>query len=200
MTKLNVGKYWDGLLQGNESLFLDLYRAMYPGLLAYGLKVSIDRELVKDAINQTFTYFWEKRASLTQVQQPESYIYTSFKHQLLAAMNNSRSKLYFPGDLTANGHEPAEGSHEQFLIHIDSTEALQQAIAKAISKLSSRKQQLIRLKYYEGLSYADIALQTNLSERTIYNKVHEAIKMLRHSLAASGYSNEIITSVQLLLQ
>ncbi len=200
MTKLNVRKYWDGLLQGNESLFLDLYRSMYPGLLAYGLKVSADRELVKDAINQTFTYFWEKRASLTQVQQPDAYIYTSFKHQLLAAMDHNRSKLYFPGDLTENGNEPAIGSHEQFLIHIDSTEALQQAIAKAISKLSPRKQQLIRFKYYEGLSYTEIAIRTNLSERTTYNKLHESVKTLRHELAASGYSNEIITSVQLLLK
>jgi len=42
-----------------------------------------------------------------------------------------------------------------------------------------RQKEIIRLRYFDAVSFKDIADQTGLSERTIYNTLHNAIKVLR---------------------
>ncbi|NML39824.1 sigma-70 family RNA polymerase sigma factor [Chitinophaga sp. G-6-1-13] len=199
MTKPDIRQLWEGMVQGDETLFLRLFRLLYPALQTYGIRILPDQGLVKDTIHQTFLYFWEKRNQLGHVLQHEGYIYTSFRRQLLSIAGQS-DKLSFPGDFTEVGAEQTIPSHEDFLIHLNSTQELQQVIAAAVSRLSERKQLFIRLRYYEGLSYADIAARTGVSERTIYNKIHEAIKNLRRELAKAGFPQEILSSVQLLLR
>ncbi|MFB6457237.1 RNA polymerase sigma factor [Chitinophaga sp. Hz27] len=194
-----VGELWEGLLQGDEARFFELFDTWYPGMLAYGLRITFDRELVKDTINQTFLYFWEKRAILATVEHPSAYMYTSFRRRLITAAEKTNALLQFPGDLVNEGIDQVEDSHEQLLISQIKIKELELILAKAIGRLSVRKQELIRLKYYEGLSYSEIANKTKLTERTIYNKIHEAIKTLRANLTADGHSKEIISAIQLLL-
>lgn len=200
MTKPDIRQLWEGMVQGDETLFLRLFRLLYPALQAYGMKIQPDQGLVKDVIHQTFLYFWEKRDQLDHVLQHEGYIYTSFRRQLLSVARQQTDGLSFPGDSLAAVAEQAIPSHEDFLIHLNSTQELQQAIAAAIARLSARKQLFIRLRYYEGLSYADISARTGVAERTIYNKIHESIKNLRRELAKAGFPQEILSSVQLLLR
>nr|WP_295864279.1 sigma-70 family RNA polymerase sigma factor [uncultured Chitinophaga sp.] len=200
MTKPDIRQLWEGMVQGDETLFLRLFRLLYPALQAYGMKIQADQGLVKDAIHQTFLYFWEKRDQLGHVLQHEGYIYTSFRRQLLSVTRQQSDGLSFPGDSLTAVAEQAIPSHEDFLIHLNSTQELQQVIAAAISRLSARKQLFIRLRYYEGLSYADIAARTGVAERTIYNKINESIKNLRRELAKAGFPQEILSSVQLLLR
>jgi RNA polymerase sigma factor (sigma-70 family) len=199
MEHTDIGELWQGLLKGEEALFLQLYKVWYPGLLTYGLRITEDRELVKDAINQTFLYFWQKRAVLTGVEQPAAYMYTAFRRRLITAANNSNGKIFLPGDLVEEGLDSIEESHETVLIHHVNVANIQRIIDRAIGQLSGRKQELIRMKYYEGLSYRQIANKTKLTERTIYNKIHEAIKTLRANLAADGHSGDMIATIQLLL-
>ncbi|RBL91128.1 RNA polymerase sigma factor [Chitinophaga flava] len=199
MDRPDITTLWNGLLQGNEQLLLDLYDAWYPGLLRYGLRICSDRELVKDTINQTFLYFWQKRDTLTAVAIPEAYMLTAFRRRLLAAVNNNHNKLQFPGEFQPDDPEHTEDSHEVFLINRIRVQEVEEVLQRAISRLSSRKRELIRLKYYEGLSYSEMAARTGLTERTIYNKIHEAVKTLRDQLAADGHSKEMISAIQYLL-
>lgn len=199
MTNLDVRHLWTGLLQGDESLFYRLYNTLYTGVLAYGLKFSPDRELVKDAINQTFLYLWQKHASLPDAQSPQAYILTAFKRRLIS-MLESRQGIPSSSEWPETWNEPAETSHEQVLVHQDDTYRLQEAVSAAIASLPPRKQQLIRLKYLEGLSYREIAVRTRLSERTIYNKLHEAVKTLRTQLADTDTPYPSVLTAQLALR
>ncbi|NIG54376.1 RNA polymerase sigma factor [Chitinophaga sp. Cy-1792] len=194
-----AGELWEGLLQGDEARFFELFDTWYPGLLAYGLRITQDRELVKDTINQTFFYFWEKRAILITVEHPAAYTYTSFRRRLISAAAKTNALLQFPGDLVNEGLDQVEASHEHLLISQIRLRELEEILSRAIGRLSARKQELIRMKYYEGLSYSEIADKTKLTERTIYNKIHEAIKTLRANLTADGHSKEIISAIHLLL-
>ncbi|QEH40855.1 RNA polymerase sigma factor [Chitinophaga sp. XS-30] len=199
MTNLDIRHLWHGLLQGDESLLYRLHNTLYTGILAYGLKFSSDRELVKDAINQTFLYLWQKRDSLPDAQSPQAYIFTAFKRRLIGMLENRQA------DPSSSGwpdtcDEPAETSHEQELVHRDDTFRLQEAVSAAIALLPPRKQQLIRLKYLEGLSYREITVRTGLSERTIYNKLHEAIKTLRAQLAGTDTPYPSVLTAQLALR
>jgi RNA polymerase sigma factor (sigma-70 family) len=163
----------------SEHDFYALYRQFFPYLLSIGLKVTADRDVVKDVLNQQFLQLWQQRDALEDITYPLTYVTTSFRRKLLKEglslsgvqeLTDEHLQLY------------AEQSPEQDSMRREADVLLQQRITNAIDRLSERKRSLIKMKYYEGLSYAQIAERTGLSERTIYNKVHEAIKELREKL------------------
>lgn len=159
-----------------EAEFYALYRLFFPYLLTVGLQITDNRDEVKDALSQQFMQIWEQRHQLQHITHPLTYITTSFKRRLFK-QNTTEQPL-------TDEHLHIHTSPSPELLHVrrESDQLLQQQMNEAISRLPERKQQLIRLKYYQGLSYTEIARVTGLSERTIYNKVHEAVKELRKEL------------------
>lgn len=172
---------WNKLRQGSEEALYSLYKEFYRLLFYHGLKICKESEVIKECINQTFLYFWEKREGLSAAENVGSYIYSAFRRRLVLALqqeakyNNLLEKTALPETLITP-------SHEQYLIEIQDREEMKKKVTAAVNRLSKRKQQLLKLHYYEGLSYEEIALKTGLSLRTIYNKLHEALKTLRQSL------------------
>ncbi len=179
--KPDYSDLWNAFAAGDEESFRQLYRRCYPELMAYGRKRTWDPEKIKDAINQTFAYFWEKRESLSRVTSVRAYIYTSFSRKL-SGSNDGKEGLLVPMELLPDEADDAQASPEHLLISRKEESNLQQRIALAISKLSARKRELIRLRYYEGLSHEEICKQTGLSSRTVYNKLHESVQFLRAEL------------------
>lgn len=161
-----------------EQEFYALYRLFFPYLLAVGLQITDNRDEVKDALSQQFMQIWEQRHQLAHITHPLTYITTAFKRRLFKQPTTEQP--------LTDEHLHIHTSPSPELLHVrrESDLHLQQHLNQAISRLTERKQQLIRLKYYQGLSYTEIARVTGLSERTIYNKIYEAVKELREGMSS----------------
>jgi RNA polymerase sigma-70 factor (ECF subfamily) len=178
---LDHSALWNAFTSGDDEAFRQLYRLCYPQLMAFGRKRTRDMERIKDAINQTFAYFWEKRESLSRVTAARSYIYTSFSRKL-SGLTDLNQGFLISVELLPDEPGDIQASPENLLIRRKEESNLQQHIALAISKLSARKRELIRLRYYEGLGHEEICRQTGLSSRTVYNKLHESVQFLKAEL------------------
>jgi RNA polymerase sigma-70 factor (ECF subfamily) len=55
-------------------------------------------------------------------------------------------------------------------------------LKEALEKLSFRQKQLVNLKFFEGYSYEKIAETTQMSVKTAYNTLYDALKILREEL------------------
>lgn len=185
MSNQDYTALWNSFIGGNDDAFYQLYKLCYPELLGFGSRQYSDKERVKDVINQTFVYFWEKRANLRLLEMARPYIYTSFIRKLSASFDN-KGQTVVPIEYLPSEVQDAQPSPESLLIYRHHNEALRDRISKAIAKLSARKRELVMLKYYEGLSYKEICRRTGLSERTAYNKLHEAVKALKEDLESMG--------------
>lgn len=51
-----------------------------------------------------------------------------------------------------------------------------------IKNLSRGQMEVIRLKFFENLSYIEISEKTSLSIRTVYNLIYEALGHLKKSM------------------
>lgn len=183
MTENSDEDLWERLLKSDKDALYQLYTRFYQPLLFFGLKYKAETTLVKDAINQLFLYLWEKRDGLHAARNVRNYLYTSLRR--LLARQVLQDNLV-PTDLLGEEGQPVVPSREESWIA--EQELDQQAIlmAAAINKLPARQRQLLQMKYYEALSYEEIAGKTGLSVRTIYNKIHEAITRLRQDLGKSS--------------
>jgi len=142
---------------------------------------------VKDTIQQLFLYLWEKRETIHTARNVKAYIITSFLRKLSDDWKKSGriSNLQIVHSEYAEDTAPTP---EECLINKDEHQNLNRLLFDYINELPTRQRELINLRFYEGLSYDEIVQQTGLSHRTVYNKIHEALKKLRLDIVTSKSS------------
>lgn len=189
---------WRGMMKGDKEMFLALYRKYYHSLLFIGLKEIKDVHLVKDVIQQQFLYLWEKRESISEARDVRAYLITTFLRKLSADWRESekRGNLMVAWSNLADQQAP---SPEEILIVRSERQDLYEALTEGLNALPVRQKELIIMRFYEGLSYEEIVQRTGLTHRTVYNKVHEAIKKLRLGLDKEESAYRAILSVLLFL-
>lgn len=190
-------QYWEQLLRHEREGLFGLYQELYTGLLQYGRVLVGDEELTKDVINQLFLYLWDKHLTLSTPRDIKAYVVVSFRRMLL--YEDKKLRQFGHSSLEQDLESmPGQASAEYEKITAETQLEVTSRLRHALSALSPRQQELLRMKYYENLSYEEIAERTGLSIRTVYNKTHEALQRLRKSLP-SGMTAGYPPSFMLLL-
>ncbi|TDE49077.1 RNA polymerase sigma factor [Flavobacterium sp. GT3P67] len=150
----------------------------YNELFRYGVKFTSDVEMTKDALNQFFIHLWDNRDKLQHVDNLKAYLFVSYKRWLITHLQKSKKhRVLFRDNIFIK--EPSEQSYEEYLVKQIEEEEIGFVLRDAIKGLPARQRQLLQLRFYEHMSFEEIAEETSLSVRTVYNKLHEAIKKLR---------------------
>ena len=68
--------------------------------------------------------------------------------------------------------------------------AVRQAMARTIAGLDNEDQLIIRLRFYEGFSIADVARGLGLPQKPLYARIERLLKSLSAALANEGLSAE----------
>jgi RNA polymerase sigma factor (sigma-70 family) len=162
----------------DEEVLFSLMELYYDELFRYGIKFTADVEGTKDALNQFFIHFWDNRAKLAKVDNLKGYLFVSYKRWLIISIRKWQKNR--PVSLTDSLiSEPAEQSYEEYLVKQIREEEESVVLKDAIKTLPERQRQLLQMRFYEHMGFEEIAERTSLSQRTVYNKLHEAIKKLR---------------------
>jgi len=174
--------YWERLKQGDPGVLEDLYNTCYIGLINYGIRLTGDRELSNDCITQVLLRLWDKRATLPPIHHFYSYLLTCLRRELLMELRSKgkRAAFYHSHSWDESDQEP---SYEDHLVHLQGQAGLKNRLVKALSQLTAREKELLRLKFFENLDYDTIAMRCNITKRTAYNTLHGAIRTLREHLA-----------------
>lgn len=172
---------WGRMTGGDKDAFLALYQSQYQALFCYGFSLSADRELTKDCIQELFLEIWNSRPSLDkEVKNVRSYLFTWLRRKIsreLSRLAKERVAGDLPEDLPL-----LQSSYEELLIAFQQSEEKKEQLRAALKKLTRKQLEIIKLKFFENLSYRSIAAQTALTPRTVYNLIYEAIRRLRESM------------------
>lgn len=172
---------WERFRMGDKDAFFDLYKTLYYPLVNFGIRVCGEADLASEATDQVFTTIWEKHETLNRVDNVEAYLRTFLKRKLLRLLDRRRKINDALFNAGADG-EWMEMSYEEFIVKVQSDELVKHQLKAALQKLTFRQKQLIHLKFFEGLSYEQIAAQTKQSIKTAYNTIYDALKILRKEL------------------
>lgn len=175
------GVYWEGLRNGDKQALFALYNSTYFHLVRFGLKICGNDELVKDCITQLFLQLWGKHENLNPVTNVQAYLFTALKRYLLDQLDY-QSKIHTAINRMTDKDGENELSYEEIIIQVQHDEELKQRLHQAMKALTPRQIELIRLKFFDGLSYEQIAAKTSQSVKTAYNTIYDAIRTLRKIL------------------
>jgi len=166
---------------GDKDAFLTLYQSHYQGLFCYGFSLSTDRELTKDCIQELFLEIWKTRSTLnTEVTNVRSYLFTWLRRKI--SRDLSRIAKENCSDELKEEFSSIQSSYEELLIAFQQSEEKKEDLRRALKKLTKKQLEIIKLKFFENLSYRAIAAQTSLTPRTVYNLIYESIRALRESM------------------
>ena len=83
--------------------------------------------------------------------------------------------------------------YEELLIAFQQSEEKKEKLRLALKKLTRQQLEMVRLKFFENLSYSEIAARTSLTPRTIYNLIYQAVRHLRENMKLPLHSLYIVT-------
>jgi RNA polymerase sigma factor (sigma-70 family) len=181
LRELSDTELWVRIKNNEQEALTQLFQRHYFFLIRSGLSYVKDPELAKDAANDVFYGLWSNRQSLSDVSNVKAYLSTSFRNQLLKLIrSNIKNK-----DQLQQWQYPQEDqqvSYEEIMVALQVKEEQKLKLRRALEQLSPRQKEYLQLKYYEGLSYEQIAEKTGQVVKTVYNTVYEAIKILRREI------------------
>ncbi|MDW7691138.1 sigma-70 family RNA polymerase sigma factor [Flammeovirgaceae bacterium SG7u.111] len=168
---------WDALKRGNRDAFLVVYESSYQALYVHGLASSSSVELTKDAIHEMFLEIWENRQKLNSVSKITPYLKVYLRRKLLKAKVRLGKE---DGQVVDLQTEP---SYEDLVVLHQARQEKKELVVKALEKLTDAQKEVLRLRFYEGMSYEEIAELKSTQTRTVYNLVHQAVKKMKTFLS-----------------
>jgi RNA polymerase sigma factor (sigma-70 family) len=161
---------------GDDAALKELYNSFYHYLFAANFAICIHRDMVKDSIHEAFISIWVNRDKLPPVTSVGGYLNTCVRRKLIDALkkeaHHENARLHMD-----DGHEY---SYEEVIIAFQEQEATSKTLQEALTHLTNKQKEVIRLRFFENKNYEEIAQLVGCEQRTIYNRIYEAVERLRH--------------------
>jgi len=176
---------WKEFKEGSELAFTVIYKKFVYDLYHYGERITPDRELIEDSIHDFFVDLWNHRDAYGDVLNLKFYLIKGFKYRLIRNIQNRR-KFPIEYRLAEDYDIEIVLPKESEWISMQASDEKRASIVQSLNALTRREKEAITLKFYDGLTYEQIAELMALSVKSTYKLVYRAIDALRASLRTSG--------------
>lgn len=172
---------WARFRNGESDALAKIYRLYIDDLYHYGMHFCKDDERVKDCLQDLFHDLWSERMHLSlDIKNVKYYLLSSLRRRLLRSIQKDKRYQIEELDNTFNIKVilPRENDLVMEEIYKEKTTRIQ----KAIASLSRRQQEVIYLRFYQGLSNLEIAEIMSVKVESVYNLFSKAISLLQKML------------------
>ena len=183
MTEESSAQLWEAFRLGDAQALATLFEAHYYALFSYGLKLTGDKELVKDCIQNLFQKLWRRREGVRATQVVKAYLFKALRRHLGDETKLLRQHRHLLPAYTDSFE--VTYSHEEFLIAEQSDAEQSTRLLGALNQLSKRQREALYLKFFDGFSYERIAEVMSLNTQSVRNLIFNALKSLRKVILVS---------------
>jgi RNA polymerase sigma factor (sigma-70 family) len=171
-----LSKLWDDVCAGDKRSYALIHQKLYRALYVYGNRMVNDEVLADDLIQEMFIKLWLRKESIGPIGNVKGYFFAVMRSVCLDYIKNrgivaaKRSSIEFL-DL--------EISIEDEITQRESTLKQRSAIEYALNRLPVRQQEIMRLRFFEGLNCAEIGTMTGIKYQSVVNHMYRAVQTLR---------------------
>ena len=180
LTNKSDEELWDLMRKSNKEAFSVLYKRYIHPLYNFGKKITPNKEIISDTLQELFTDFWDKRKTLNDVNYVKVYLFKSFRYKLIRAI--SKLKKYQEGytfeELLIETPDWDESEDARNVKRIET-------LKEQIQNLPKRQREVIHLRYYHNLNNEEIAEVINVNYQSVSNLLYRAIKKMKKNVQKS---------------
>ncbi|WP_285011129.1 RNA polymerase sigma factor [Pedobacter faecalis] len=179
MRESDYAKYTDGKLaallqQGDAYAYTEIFERYKVLLYKHAYRLLGDEDEASDIISDLFLALWQKKGALNLKVSLSSYLYGAVRNRVFDLMTHQKviaRYLDSIGDFVKQGrYETDESIRAKELAAI---------IEREIASLPPKMREVFELSRSGELSYREISEMLNISEGTVKQQVHNALKILR---------------------
>ncbi|NML22238.1 sigma-70 family RNA polymerase sigma factor [Pseudoflavitalea sp. G-6-1-2] len=168
---------WTNISTGEISAYEQLYISLYKRFFNYGRKFTADIPMLEDVLQEVLLTVWMQRERIPALQNPHAYYFASFRNALFARLKQAQNMMP-----VASVSEEIDFSADHFIINKEWNQEMQQNLLRALNSLTPRQREAIYLRFYEGFSYAEVAVALGITEKATYKIMARALLQLRSTM------------------
>ncbi|GET25632.1 RNA polymerase sigma factor [Prolixibacter sp. NT017] len=161
--------------KGEYKAFEVLFGRFWERLYAFSFKMTSDRELSQNIVQDIFIDVWERRHVL-EIRNIESYLFKAVKFQVFNYYRDRKMNR----EVLQDRFEDYTLEHQEKLNH-----DLLSRLEESLRKLPEKRGVIFRMSKIQNLPVDEIACQLNLSRQTVKNQLSQAFKQLKADLHES---------------
>lgn len=172
---------WNGLRQGNKQALDFIFEKNIRMLYAYGNKITQNTDLVEDCIQDVFVELWTRRGRLSDTDSIKFYLFKSVRRRIANRLGRDQKNQRLIEEWS-DKNDDFEPAIEASFIRDQNDLEQKDALKVAMSNLSKRQREAVHLKFYEKMTYGQLAEILDIDIKSSYKLIGKAIDALRKSV------------------
>ncbi len=164
----------DQIDKWDESAYSKAYLSCYGTLFNYGLKLTDDTFMIEDAIQSLFIELWKNRQKVQVIHSLRSYLLRSLRNYIIK--EKKRNTRWFSRD------ELTEFAIDVRIIDQETRSELHSHLNEALAHLTDRQREAVFLRFYQMMSYEEVASIMNISTKATYKLLARSLEKLRENM------------------
>nr|WP_295934008.1 sigma-70 family RNA polymerase sigma factor [uncultured Dyadobacter sp.] len=175
---------WGKFKAGDRESFARIYQSYIAELLSYGYRVTSNRQLIKDSIQDVFLDLWQQRENLSDTASIKFYLFRALRNRILRNLSVQKNNASTGASLEELLFDLP---FEQSWVESEMQQEQVQRLRHAIDQLPKRQQEVIQLRFNQNFSLEEIAEMMQISNQSVRNLLHRSITELRRFFQLAGW-------------
>lgn len=151
-------------------------------LLRFAFGLVGRREVAEEIVQEGFVALFE---NYEEVQNPRAWLFRAIRNKALNEIRKRKREVI--DDTAAEGKDDAREAPDEVLGRMEAAGQLQLLMAD----LAPRDGELVRMKYFEGLDYKEIAARSKMTVGNVGYRLHHVLKGLADGLRKVGVEGRL---------
>ena len=164
-------------IPGDEAAFKALFTEHYKGMYSYACIILKDEVDAEEIVQSVFVRLWEKQGLLQIETSLKAYLYRIVYNDCMNHIKHRAVVLKFQKEKTYVMKNESGNAEDKL-----AATQLNEKLGNALRELPEQCRTIFQLSRFEELKYREIAVQLDISEKTVENHLTKALKRLRLSL------------------
>ena len=164
------------LKEGDEKAFTTLYRRYWSKVYNFSRLYLSSILEIEEVVQEVFVKVWESRSLLREDDNFKGFLFVITRNLVFNQFRRSFNENAYK--LTVLSSIMPYYNLEEELTAAD----LQEFIEKMVKELPPRQQEVFNLSRNAHITYNEISIRLNISEKTVERHINEALKFLKKNI------------------
>jgi RNA polymerase sigma factor (sigma-70 family) len=179
---------WYSFQSGDRRAFAYVYQSNIHHLIRYGYKITGDKQVIQDCIQDLFMELWDRRERLAEVRSLKYYLFKSLRYKIIRHLRDDNTERLENQDYCF------ESDHFEYrVIREESGTQESQRLQAAIAKLPRRQKEAIHLRYFEEMSNEEVADLMGVNYQSACKFIYTALRNLREIMSMLGITSALLS-------